>query len=76
MYDKSIVNLIIVKVDTYIYFNLVVKQVYSMAPVLFLLLMMAFAKTLEDEWTALGLSKSQFVRKDNSPRSTGLLVSH
>ena len=47
-----------------------------MAPVLFLFLMMAFAETLEVEWTALRLRKSQFVRKDNSPRSTGKLVSH
>ena len=47
-----------------------------MAPVIFLFLMMAFAKTLEDEWTALGISKAQFVRKYNSPRSTGQLVSH
>ena len=38
--------------------------------------MMAFAKTLEDKWTTLGLIKSQFARKDNSPRSTGQLVSH
>ena len=47
-----------------------------MAPVLYLFLMMDFAKTLEDEWTALVLSKAQFVRKDNSPRSTGQLVRH
>ena len=47
-----------------------------MAWVIFLFLMMAFAKTLEDEWTALGLIKSQFAHKYNSPRSTGQLVSH
>ena len=28
------------------------------------------------KWTALVLSKSQFARKDNSPRSTGQLLSH
>ena len=53
-----------------------VKQGDSMAPVLFLFLMMAFAETLEDEWTALVLIKAQFERKDNSPRSTVQLVSH
>ena len=37
---------------------------------------MAFAKTLEDEWTPLGIIKYQFARKDNSPRSTGQLVRH
>ena len=47
-----------------------------MAPVIFIFLMMAFSKTLEDEWTDLGLRKAQFVRKDNSPRSTRQLVSH
>ena len=36
-----------------------------MAPVLFLFLMMAFYKTLEDEWMAMGLSKAQFARNDN-----------
>ena len=70
MYDKSIVKLIIGKVETSIEFKLGVKQGDSMAPVLYLFLMMSFAKTLEDEWTALGLSKAQFTRKDNSPRST------
>ena len=76
MYDKSIVKIIIAKVDTSIDFKVGVKQGEIMDPVLFLLLMMAFAKTLEDEWTALVLSKAQFARKDNSPRSTGQLVSH
>ena len=47
-----------------------------MNPVLFLFLMMAFSETLEDKWTALGLRKPQFARKDNSPRPTGQLVSH
>ena len=76
MYGKSIVKLIIGKVETSIEFKVGVKQGDSMAPVLFLFLMMAFAETLEDEWTALGLSKAQFARMDNSPRSTGQLVSH
>ena len=47
-----------------------------MDAVLFLFLMMAFSETLEDEWTYLGLSKAQFARKENSPRSTIQLVSH
>ena len=37
---------------------------------------MAFSETLEDKWTALGLRKSQFSRKDNLPRSTRQLVSY
>ena len=76
MYDKSIVKLIIGKVETSIDFKVGVKQGYNMAPVLFLFLMMAFAEPQEDEWMDLGLSKAQFARKDNSPRSTGKLVSH
>ena len=44
--------------------------------VTFLFLMMVFSETLKDECTALGLSKSQFSRKDNSPRSTGQLLIH
>ena len=63
--QKKIVKIVIGKIDTYIDFKLGVKQGYSMALVLFLFLMMSFAKNLEDEWTALGLIKDQFVRKDN-----------
>ena len=76
MYDKNLVNLIIGKIETFINFKVGIKQGYSMAPVLFLLLMMAFYETLEDEWTALVLIQSQFACKYNSPRSTGKLVSH
>ena len=60
MYNKRIVKIIIGKVETSIDFKMGAKQGDSMAPVLFLFLMMAFAKKLEDEWTALGLSKAQF----------------
>ena len=60
MYKKSMVNIIIGKVEKSIDFKVGVKQGDSMYPVLFLLLMMAFTKTLEDEWTDLGLSKAQF----------------
>ena len=76
MYYKSIVKLIISKVETFIEFKVGFKQGDSMSPVLFLFLMMAFSEILEDKWTALGLSKAQFARKDNSPKSTGQLVSH
>ena len=74
--QKKIVKIVIGKIDTYIDFKLGVKQGYSMALVLFLFLMMSFAKNLEDEWAALGLIKDLFVRKDNSEWSTGKLVSH
>ena len=76
MYDKSTFKLTIRKVETSIELRVGVKQGDSMNLVLFLFLMIDFAKTVEDEWTALGLSKSQFACNDNSPRSTGQLVSH
>ena len=76
MYKKIVVNIIIGKIETSIEFKLGVKQGDSMAQLLFLFLIMAFAKTLEDEWTALGLSKAQFARKAKSPRSTRKLVNH
>ena len=50
MYDKSIVKLIIGKVETSIKLKVGVKQGDRMDPVLFLFLMMASAETLEDEW--------------------------
>ena len=68
MYDKSRVKIIIRKVETSIEFKVGVKQGDNMAPVLFLFLMMAFAETLEDKWTDLGLSKAHFARMGNSPR--------
>ena len=67
MYNKCIFKLIIGKVETYIDFKVGTKQGDSMAPVLFLFLMMDFSKKTEDEWMALGLIKAQFARKDNSP---------
>ena len=76
MYDKIVFKLIINKIETSIDFKVSFKQVDRMAPVIFLFLMMAFAKTLEEEWTSLGLSKAQLAQKDNSPRSTVQLVSH
>ena len=57
MYNKSVVRIIIGKVETSIEFKVAVKQGGSMAQALFLFLILDFAETLEDEWTALGLSK-------------------
>ena len=47
-----------------------------MDPVLFLFLMMAFYKILEDEGTDLGIIKAQFYCKGKSQRSTRQLASH
>ena len=76
MFVKSLVKLVIIKIEISIDFKVGLKQGNSMAPVLFLFLIMAFDETLEDKWTDLGLGKSQFARKYNSPRSTRQLVSH
>ena len=50
MYSSNKVRLIIGKIDTSITFELGVKQGDSVAPVLFLFLMMAFAEAIEQEW--------------------------
>ena len=63
MYNKSVVKIVVDNNYTYIDFKVGVKLLDIMAPVLFLFLMMAFSETLEDDWTALGLSKSKFTRK-------------
>ena len=76
MYDKIVVKLIIGNIETSIDLKVGVKQGDRISPVLFLFLMMTFSENLEDEWTALGLSKSQFSHIENSPTSTGKLVSH
>ena len=76
MYADSVVRLIIGKFDMSIPFKVGVKQGDSVAPVLFLFLMMAFAETLEQHWIANGLTKATFSRCSNSPRSTGQLISH
>ena len=49
MYSDNKVRLIIGKIDTSIPFEVGVKQGDSVAPVLFLFLMMAFAETIEEE---------------------------
>ena len=56
MYKDSRVILIIGKIDMTIPFNVDVKQGDSMAPVLFLFIIMGFAETLEGEWTRNGLT--------------------
>ena len=65
MYEKIIIKIIIVKIETSINFKVGVKQGDSTTLVLLLFLMMVFSKTLEDKWMDLGLSKYQFARKDN-----------
>ena len=54
MYDKIVVKIIIVKIETSSDFKVGLKQGYRKAMVIFLFLMMAFAETLEDKWTDLG----------------------
>ena len=76
MYNKSMSNIIISKVETSIDLKVGVKQGDSTISVLFMFLMMAFAKALEVNLTSMRLSKAQFSRKDNSPRSTRQLASH
>ena len=76
MYGKIIVQIIIGNIEKVTDFKVGVKQGYSMAPVLFIFLIMDFVKTLENGWTSLGLSKAQFSHRDSSPISSGHLASH
>ena len=55
MYIDNKVRLIIGKIDTSIPFDVGVKQGDSVAPVLFLFLMMAFAEVIEQEWDKNGI---------------------
>ena len=57
MYSNNKVKLIIGKIDTSIPFEVGVKQCDSVAPVLFLILMMAFAKTVKAEWDKHNIQK-------------------
>ena len=50
MYKDGVVKLVIGEFETTIEFKIGVKQGDSVAPVLFLFIVMAFAKTLEKEW--------------------------
>ena len=65
MYNKSIVKLIIRKLEKSVDLKLDVKQGEKMAPLIFMFLMMAFTEILEAKLMALGLSKAQFSRKEN-----------
>ena len=58
MYNKRVVRTIIGKIDTSSDFKVEIKQGGSIAPVLFMFLVMAFAETLEDKLTYPVLSKS------------------
>ena len=46
MYSKIIVNLIIVKIDTFIDFKVEFKKGYIMSPIIFMLLVVDFSGTL------------------------------
>ena len=76
MYSNNTVRLIIGKIDISIPFEVGVKQGDSVAPVLFLFLMMAFAETIEKEWDKHDIQRIEFKRHDNSPHSAGRLTSH
>ena len=76
MYANTKVRLIIGKIDTSIPFTVGVKQGDSMAPVLFLFLVMAFAETLEKEWDKAKLTKPRFSRHDVSPHTSAQLTAH
>ena len=76
MYSNNKVRLIIGKIDTSIPFEVGVKQGDSVAPVLFLFLMMAFAETIEQEWDRHNIKKLEYHRHNNSPHSIGRLTSH
>ena len=47
-----------------------------MAPVLFLFMVMAFAETLEKEWTKAGLSMITLQQRSHSPQDTCKLTGH
>ena len=58
MYYKSVVKIIIGNIETSNNFKEEIKQGDSIAPVLFMFLMISVSKTLKDKWNALGLIKS------------------
>ena len=76
MYSDSKVRLILGDTDISISFEVGVKQGNSVAPVLFLFIMMAFAETLDKEWVRSGLHMMQFKRQSNSPQSARRITSH
>ena len=56
--------------------NVGVRQGDCMAPVLFLFMVMAFAETLEKEWTKSGLSMITLQQRSHSQQDTGKLTGH
>ena len=76
IYKDSKVRLIIGEIDTTIPFHVSVKQEDSMAPVLFLFIIIGFAETLEKEWLRNDLTPLQFRQYNNSPLSKGYITSH
>ena len=70
------VRLILVIIDISIPFEVGVKQGDSVAPVLFIFVMMTFSETLEKEWVRNGLQMIKLKRQSNSPLSSGRITSH
>ena len=70
------VKLVIGEFETTIEFKVGVKKGDSVAPVLFLLIVMEFSETLEMERRRNGLTKSKFSQNTNSPLSGGQLIIH
>ena len=60
MYSNNNVRLIISKIDTSIPFKVGIKQGDSVAPVLFLFLVVAFAETVKAEWDKHSIQKIEF----------------
>ena len=76
MYTDNNVRLILGKFDIYITYEVGVKQGDSVAPVLFLFIMMAFSETLEEEWLKNNLHMIEFRRKISSPQYSGRITTH
>ena len=76
MYTYNNMRIITGKIYLSIPFEVLVKQGDSVAPVLFLFIMMAFAETIEKEWVRNDLKMIKFKRHSNSPQSSGRITSH
>ena len=76
IYTDNKVRLILVKIDTSIPFEFGVKKGDSVAPVLFLFIMMAFEETIEKECVRNELKMIKFKRFRNSPQSSRRINSH
>ena len=68
--------LIIGKIDISIPFEVGVRQGDIIAPILFLLIMMAFAETIDKECVRNALERIKLKRHSNSPQSSGRITSH